>query len=298
MPHPDDSPALFDDLPPGGRRPREQPDPNAPVRVISPERSQVEFHLAALDELLPDEHHARMAWAMACGLDLDPLYSAIRSRGDNAGRPAIDPQLLFALWLYATLDGVGSGRKLARLCESELAYKWLCGGVSVGYHTLSDFRVEHGAFLDQALSTVVKRLLDQGLVSLDRVAHDGIKVRASAGASSFHRRETLDKHQRAARELVETLKGEIDEQTGPDRSQAARLRAAQERDRRVQAALDAMPEAEERKAKMLAKKSRKVPENESEEERQAREKRDGARVSSTDPEAQNMKMADGGFRPA
>jgi transposase len=144
-----------------------------------------------LESLLAPDHQARTVWAFVEGLDLTPLYEKILSVKGHAGRSAIDPAILMALWLYATLDGVGSARGLERLCESHDAYRWICGGVSVNYHTLSDFRVGTGEYLDQQLTVCVASLMAEGLVELKRVAQDGIRVRASAGASSFRRNPTL-----------------------------------------------------------------------------------------------------------
>lgn len=275
-------------------------DLDAPPRLLCATRSQVEIHMASLDELLEPDHDARLAWAMACGIDLSALYDLVRVRGSVAGRPAIDPKILFALWLYATFKGVGPARELARLCESHIAYKWICGGVSVNYHTLADFRVQHGDFLDDTLSSTVQSLLEQGLVSMDRVSHDGMRVRAHAGEKSFRRRETLEAQQAQVQAQIEALKQALDEEAPVGRKEAAERRAMHERERRLQKALDQMPEAEKRKAKSLAKKGKKAkpPENETDEQREQREKRQGARVSSTDPEAHIMKMADNGFRPA
>jgi transposase len=181
--------------------------------------------------------------------------------------------------LYATLDGVGSARALARLCEEHLAYRWLCGGVSVNYHTLSDFRTGHPAFLDELLTQSVATLLHEGLVTLQRVAVDGMRVRANAGAASFRRRATLEDYQAEARVQVETLRQEVeaDPAAGTRRQQAARQRVAEERSARVAKALGEL-------ATIEAKRSG--------------QKKEKARASTTDPEARVMKMGDGGFRPA
>src|SRR5213079_858355 len=120
------------------------------------------------------------------------LYDAIRSRLGGPGHPALDPRIGVAVWLYATLEGVGSARALDYLCTHHNAFRWLCGGVSVNYHTLADFRVQHLEFLDALLTHSVAVLREQGLVSLNRVAEDGMRVRASAGDASFRRRPTLE----------------------------------------------------------------------------------------------------------
>jgi transposase len=268
-------PTLFV-LPPSGPT---EPAPAGRPRLRRAERQQVVMHMASLDSLLPEDHRARLVWEFVQGLDLRALYEPIRAVEGRAGRDAIDPRILLALWLYATLDGVGSARELARLCEQHLAYQWLCGGVSVNYHTLSDFRTDHPAFLDELLTQSVATLLHEGLVTLQRVAVDGMRVRASAGAASFRGRATLEDCQAQAREQVETLRQELesDPAAGTRRQQVARQRAARERSARVAKALGELATIEAKKTGA---------------------KKEKARASTTDPEARVMKMGDGGFRPA
>jgi len=233
----------------------------------------------ALEDLIETEHQARVVWDFCTGLDLQPLYESIRSREGGPGRAAIDPRLCVALWLYATLEGVGSARALAWLCGHHHAFRWLCGGVSVNHHTLSDFRVGHLDLLDRLLTHSVAVLREQELVDLNRVAHDGMRVRAGAGAASFHRRPTLEACLREAEDQVARLNEELDDDpAAPSRRHAAaRERAARERAERLRQALERLPELEAKK--------------------KAGEK-DKARASGTDPEATVMKMADGGYRPA
>src|SRR5271154_3255579 len=208
-------------------------------RLRVPERQQVEMHWRSLDELLEVDHQARMVWMAVCGLNLDRWLSEIKAVERVVGRDATDPRLLVALWIYATLRGVGSARELARLCEKHLAYQWLCGGVTVNYHLLSDFRSQGGQKWDDLLTSVVASLLAQGLVTMNRVAQDGMRVRASAGSSSFRRRGRLGKFLEEARQQVETLKQLADQ--SPDelsrRQRAARERAAAERVRQVEEAI-------------------------------------------------------------
>ncbi len=156
-------------------------------------RDQAAMRFDSLDQLLPPDHVARTVWAFAAQLDLAPLYDRIKAVEGHAGNTPIDPRILFALWLFATLDGVGSARELERLTELHLAYQWLCGEVSVNYHTLADFRVAHRDWLDGQLTDTVAVLLDQNLVTLQRVAQDGMKVRASAGKDTFRRQPTLER---------------------------------------------------------------------------------------------------------
>lgn len=254
------------------------------ARVKRPERRQIQWRAASLDELIPGDHRVRVVWAYVEGLDLGPLYQKIRAVEGGVGRDAVDPKILMALWMFATIEGVSSARQLARLCERDLAYLWICGGVSVNYHLLSDFRTAHGEFLDQLLTDTVATLLHQGLVTLETVAQDGMKVRANAGSSSFHRRKSLEECHREARQQVQRLRQERENESDPDarnaRRDAARERAACERQERVEQALAELTELQEQKEK--------------------RRKGSGetARASTTDPQARKMKMADGGYRPA
>ena len=251
------------------------------VRVLMPNRAQVELRASDLESLLPEGHRARLVWAYVMQADLGRMYAEIKAVEGGCGRTPIAPEILFALWLYATVDGVGSARTLARLTQEQDAYRWLCGGVQVNYHTLSDFRTDHGEALDGLLTDSVAALLAVKAVKLKRVAQDGMRVRASAGAASFRRRGTLEQHLGEARQQVEALKQQIDDDPGAfsRRQQAARTRAAREREETVRKAVERLPELEQIKA-------------------QQGKKPEGARASTTDAEATIMKMGDGGFRPA
>lgn len=245
-------------------------------------RTQIELTPCDLEALLPPGHAARLVWRFVEGLDLSALYAAIKAREGRAGRPPIDPKILVALWLYATIDGVGAARELDRLCVSHDAYRWLRGGVSVNYHTLSDFRVDHRAVLDDLLTQSIAALRHKGIVTLARVAQDGTRIRASAGAGSFRREGTLRACLKEARQLVERTTRQADGHL--TRAEAAQARAAEERMARVEAALAELPAVAAAKARTASKRRGAAPKE--------------ARVSTTDPDARVMKMADGGYRPA
>lgn len=259
------------------------------ARVLRPVRQQLQWLLRDLEAAVAEDHAARAIWGLLEGLDLDGFYTEIKAVLGRPGHPTTDPRVLLALWLLATVDGIGSARRLARLCDEHDAYRWLCGGVPINYHMLADFRVAHQAALDDLLTQIVGCLLHAGAVTLERVAQDGMRVRASAGAASFRRQETLDGCLQEARAQVERLAWEREhpDPTVSRRQRAARERAAREREERIKRALAALPEAQaakERQQRSLAKPKR--------------EKVTEPRVSTTDPEARVMKMPDGGFRPA
>ena len=257
-------------------------------RLLRPDRRQPSFDVVDLDSQLPEDHMARIVWRYVEGLDVSPLEARLKARGSEPGRPAIDRRLYLALWLYATLDGVGAARELERLCREHTAYRWLCGGVGVNHNSLGSFRLEAGAFLDDLLTRSVAALVHQGLVSLDCVAVDGVRVRASAGSSSFRREPTLKELHMAAQEKVKALREEIDLDPGAasKRRQAARRRAVEEREAKIAAALEEEKKIEAEREEEAKKQRRKEPKGKE------------PRASTTDPEARVMKMADGGFKPA
>src|ERR1700674_5444637 len=224
------------------------------ARVIRADRAQLRWDMIDLEALLPSDHRARIVWGFVESLDLSELYAAIRSREGEAGRPAADPAVLLALWLYATVEGVGSARELARLAERDLAYRWIAGGVPVNYHGLADFRVGHVTVLDRLLSESVTALINEGLVSLAEIAVDGTKVRASASKNSFKTGTRLMQIEEQVEARLAALKAEVesDPQASSRRREASRNRAAREvkeRAARARQALDQIRAEKEESAK-------------------------------------------------
>ena len=234
---------------------------------------------ARLEDLIPQDHLARLIWEVVKRLDLSAFYAHIKVFEGEPGASAIDPKILITLWLYAISQGKNSAREIDDLRVNHLAYIWICGGVSLNYHTISDFRTDYEEELDELMTQVIKELEQAGLLKLDTQTQDGMRVRTSAGAASFRREPTLEKSLQEARVLKDQVErqGEDENDKRTTRQKAAQERAARERVERLEAALDEMPAA--RAAKKAAD-------------------RDKARVSSTDSEARVMKMPDGGYRPA
>ena len=276
-----DQSTLFEvgDTPPPEAKPSD-PARGRP-RLRTANREQIVFRAAPLDDLIPDDHPARIVWDYVEGLDLSPLYDRIKAVERGPGRAPIDPKILMALWLYATIEGVGSARQLDELCREHDAFHWIVGDVSTNYHTLADFRTDHVELLDDLLTQSVAVLMAEGLVDLNRVAQDGMRVRASAGAASFRRRPTLEEA--------------LAEAAGPGRGAAARRwRTTRPRrpDRRQKAARSGRP------ASGPSGSRRRWSGCRSWRPRRSPSEKEQARCSTTDPEATVMKMADGGFRPA
>jgi len=252
------------------------------ARTKTPKRQQIEIRCLALDQMVEPDHRVRLVWKYAESCDLSPLYERIQAVEGGVGRDAVDPRLLFALWLFATIEGVSSARRLAALVERDLPYLWLCGGVSVNYHMLSDFRANNGELLERLMIDSVAVLLHQDLITLETVGQDGMRVRAHAGSSSFRKEGSLEAALAEATEHVERLRQE--QQADPSgeerRAQAARQRAAEERQQRIEQAQAELQKIQEQRAKRVG------------------EPTSTPRASTTDPEARRMKMGDGGWRPA
>lgn len=259
-----------------------QPAPAAPEAPSEPRlqavnRQQMAWRAVDVEQLIAEDHPARAIWELVGKLDLSAFYKGIGAVEGEAGRPALDPQLLISLWIYGYSEGVSSAREIARLCEFDPAYQWLTGLDPVNYHSLSDFRVGHREALDKLFTEVLGLLSAEGLVSLQRVMHDGTKIKACAGADTFRREEKIRAHLEMARQQVREM-GDPQNEELSQRVAKARQRAARERQERLERA--------EKELQGL-RAGRSTAEAQREE-----------RVSETDPEARIMKQGGGGYAPA
>jgi len=259
--------------------PLEHADPKRGARIREADRAQISWGRIDLDAQLPADHPSRAIWAVIERIDLSALYAQIEARDSAAGAPAIDPKILLGLWVYATSEGEGSAREIQRLTSLHAAYRWICGGVEVNYHTLSDFRSQQGEVIDGLITQVIALLMKGGLIDLGRTAQDGTRVRANAGAGSFRREPTLSALMVEARAHLEEVTRQAHDPASDARRRAAQQRAAEDRIRRLDAALAEIPKITETKKRSGAKDAT-------------------VRASTTDAEARVMKMGDGGFRPA
>lgn len=257
--------------------PPSEPAPQPPPRFQPVNRQQMVWRAVDVEQLVEPDHLARAIWEMTGRLDLSPYTDAVRAVEGSAGRAAIDPRLLIALWIYAYSEKVSSAREVERRCAYHPAYQWLTGCEVVNHHTLSDFRVQHQEALDGLFAQLLAILSSEGLITLERVVHDGTKVKASASGNSFHREPTLRAHLEAAQERLRAM-GDPREEAADRRTTAARQRAAREKVARLEQAL------EELKKVQAAPKGRK--------------EKSERRASRTDPEARIMKQGDGGHAPS
>lgn len=253
-------------------------------------RDQYQLIPNLLDDILPKDHLARSVWEYVEGLDLSIVLSKIQSVENHAGRPATDPQILLSLWIFATIKSIGSSRVIEEHCREHDAFKWICGGVNVNYHTISDFRTQHGDQLDELLTMSVVALANSDIITLEKVSQDGMRVRANAGSGSFKREPTLNDHYVLAQSLVEDIKEEEKKHPGACKTRlaAAELKAAEDRLQRVAKAKDELEKLRLDKIEYSKQERKKI----------ANSKLEKVRVSTTDCEARVMKMACGGFRPA
>jgi transposase len=273
--------------------PEHQP-PLGEVRLRVPDRAQFTLQMDCPDDLVVAGHRVRVVWDVVCRLDLSALHASIKAREGHVGRDATDPRLLVALWLYAATRGVGSARELARLCAESRPYRWLCGGVTVNHRLLGEFRVGHAPVLDDLFTQVLASLVRRGLVTVSRISQDGTRVRAFAGQKSFRSEAKLDELLGAAKGHVEALRAMPDDPSQSGglgmRRRAAKRRAAEDRVRRIEAAVAQLPELKRRQEKTV----KKLGEGKVGRARAAKK----PRASTTDPEARVMRMPGGEFRPA
>src|SRR6266513_3237166 len=259
------------------------------ARFIRADRTQTQWDFVDLEALVPSDHRARSVLSFVESLDLSRLYEAIKAREGEPGRPPPDPAVLLALWLYATIEGVGSARQLERLARHDPAYRWIAGGVPLNYHGLADFRIAHVEVLDRLLTESVTALIAEGVISLAEIAVDGTKVRANASRESFKTGTKLAQVEAAVEQRLAALKAENESnpEASSRRQRAARERAGREvkeRAEKARAALDRVRAEKEKRAKTHAQDEAK--------------KKSEPKVSLSDPEARIMRFPDGAVRPA
>ena len=295
------------------------PTPNTPrqdppkPRLRRPDRHQTLLVPVCPDDLVPPDHEVRPVVAVVAKMDLSRLHEPIKAVEGDPGRNATDPALLVALWLYATIRGESSARRLATLCEESRPFQWLCGGVTVNHHLLSDFRTTHLDALDDLFTQCIAALADKGLVKVARISQDGTRVRASAGAASFRREARLEKLLDEARRHVAEVRRQFEDEAYAAevgaRRRAAQERAAREREQRLEAALEELPDLKRRQKEAARRagngvRGQKIREKEprvsTTDARLARgfDRPRGLATAEADAEARVMKMPDGGFRPA
>jgi transposase len=284
----------------GGLARQDVPERDAGLaRYVEARRDEIVFERFEFDELIGTEHVARVIWAYVEQVDLSALYDQIKARAHTPGRPAADPRVMLALWLYACVEGVGSARQLERLSEEHHGFRWLRGGVPLNHHLLSDFRWQAAEVADRLLTQGVAALWSQDLVTLASLSHDGVRIRAAAGASSFRRLARLERLLGEAEERIVRLKQEID--GDPDASnrrlRVARERAARERQQRIAAALQAVRTLQGQQAATKKQDPAEPPDGKAAPADDAKSKKE-PRCSTTDSQARVMRMADGGWRPA
>lgn len=245
-------------------------------RVAEPQRNQAVMRFELPEDALPPTHPARVLWNVVGTLDLSKFLDGVKAVEGTVGRRTLSPRMKLVLWLYAIAQGIGSSREIARRVRSDEAFRWIVGDLSIGHHCLSDFRGEHGAALDALMTDILASLVHKGVLSLELVAQDGMRVRADATAPSFRRLPSLLECREQAALHLKAVLAQADDPELTRGQKARREAAARDFQRRVEEAISTVEELQKTR-KPTAKP---------------------ARASTTDAEARVMKMADGGFRPA
>lgn len=253
--------------------PQEQKKEEKKPRIRPIQRNQMILHPVEIDRLIPEDHEARAIWEITGSLDLSCYYDHVDAVEGSAGAPAFDPRLLVSLWVYSYSKGISSSREIARLSEYDPAYQWLTGMRPVGYHTLADFRSTHNDSLRQLFVEILAILISEGLVTMERVMHDGTRIKASAGRDTFRGEKRLHKHIVQAEAQVKAMEEACEEEMAP-RIKKARERAVRERKERLSHAIEELEKIKSQKRSAQT------------------------RVSTTDPECRIMGQSDGGYAPA
>lgn len=255
------------------------------------ERQQITMEFSCLDELIDEDHRVRSIWKYVELANLEKALERVQTYQDASGRSAIDPKILLALWLYATIEGYGSAYNLEKLCQENIAYKWICGGVSIGRKTLSNFRIKSGDILESILINGVTALIKANVVDLEEISQDGLKVKACASEKSYRNKKSIAQVREIVQEHITRLKNELE--TNPsgavEHRKKMKLRRLQEKQKRLEEAYKEVESCAEKKdAAQKRDRKKKLTDHE----------KAKIKVSTTDPQARLMKMPQGGYKLA
>lgn len=246
-------------------------------RVRTLDRNQFRMLNIDIEQLIPDDHPARAIWEFVGRLDLGPFYEKVKAVEGHAGQPPFDPRLMVSIWLYGLSRGISSARELSAWCDWEPGLQWLSAMGAVNYHSLSTFRVAHGEALQKLLVNLLAVLSAEGLVSLERVAVDGTRIRANCSQDSLRPGQGLEEYVQKVRAHVEAVEATPEEEMSR-RREAARQRSQRERQERLTAASAQLRKLEQERGASQAQKMQ---------------------VSVTEPEARVMKQpGNSGFAPS
>lgn len=246
-------------------------------RYIPIDRNQQVLQPLNIEKLVVADHPARKIWAVVGELDLSRFEQDIQAVEGRAGRNTFPPHLLISIWIYAYSKGLHSAREIERQMAYEPGLQWLAGLRTVNHHKLSDFRVAQGEALRELFTQVLAMLTMKKLITLERIATDGTKIRAHVNKKSFSRAERIRRHLKLAKQHVEELERQEAEEATTQRQQSARRRAAREQEQRL---TEALTEIQRLQADKKPNK-KKEPQ-----------------ASTTDPTARFMWTADAGVAPA
>jgi transposase len=257
-----------------------------PYRPYTPDQA---FLLPpSLADLIPAGDPVFFLKEVIAGLDLEAFHEVYRSA---KGQPPYHPALMVGLFLYGAMRRTYSSRRLAELCQRDVACIYLVGGATPDYHTIGEFRQRFTRQLPGLFLQVLLLCREAGLVRLGHVSLDGTKVRANASkhkAMSYGRMLQKEPVLEAevARWLAEGERQDRDEDTeyGPNDdgwSLPEELKETQRRLERIKAGKARLEEMARKEAEAEGKdpKEAVVPER--------------AQTNFTDPESRIMKTPDG-----
>ena len=207
---------------------------------------------------------------------------AFEARYAVLGERAYPPRVLLKLWIFGAIEGVYSGREIARRLRWDLRFRYLAGGLTPDFRTLNRFRVRHKEEFAELFRQTVKSARGSGLGQLGRIAIDGTKIRANTSrhkAMSHKRMKKAEEKEKAeiARILAEMEKvnASEDDEHGDDDGSGGLPEELQTREKRLAKLKAVREQLEAEKAETGAKLE------------------DSSQKSFADPDANMMKGSDG-----
>jgi len=185
------------------------------VRWAQPEcdRDQMVLFASRLDEAVGKEHLVRVVDQILGRVDWRPMENLYHQ---TLGQPPIHPRVMCSVILYGLICRIRASRKLEEALQVRLDFRWLAHGMSIDHTTLSEFRRKHPEQLRDLFVQVVLIGKELGLVTFQRIAFDGTRVRASNRRTGTRTPDQLREMKKKLQEEFDRLSEKADAEDSED----------------------------------------------------------------------------------
>ena len=140
-------------------------------------------------DLIPVDHICYLVVAIVNSIDMSEVEKKYRF---TPGNPAYSRRMLLRLVIMASVDGIWSSRKIARLAHENVVYMYLTGNEKPDFRTICNFKRECKELIEEAFKKTVTVARSLGMVNLGHISTDGTKIKANASNNYTLSKEEIE----------------------------------------------------------------------------------------------------------